>query len=84
MIDAMPNENLERSSSWAINYRQQMYYHRCESDSDMPCVPCNIILGLYILCSKHRKRWIPESAENLEFSAERLSENAKTMKTTLR
>ena len=27
--------------------------------------------------------WIPESADNFEFSAERLSENTKTIKTTL-
>ena len=31
--------------------------------------------------SKSWIRWIPESADNLEFSAERLSENAKNINT---
>ena len=35
-----------------------------------------LLLGIH---SKNWIRWIPESADNLEFSAERLSENATNM-----
>ena len=34
---------------------------------------------LVLIHSKNWIRWIPESADNLEFSAERLSENAKNI-----
>ena len=36
-------------------------------------------LRLMVIHSKSWIRWIPESADNLEFSAERLSENAKNI-----
>ena len=57
-----------------------------------PLTPCSvhcavrtIHITIYIL-SIHPKRWFPrfqDSADNFEFSAERLSENAKSIKITL-
>ena len=39
-----------------------------------------VVYGMGCIHSKNWIRWIPESADNLEFSAERLSENAKNIK----
>ena len=38
----------------------------------------------YYIHSKSWLRWLPESADNLEFSAERLSENAKTINSAIK
>ena len=41
-------------------------------------VPSGLLVYV-VIHSKNWIRWIPESADNLEFSAERLSENAKNI-----
>ena len=41
------------------------------------------VADAYAIHSKSWSRWSPDSTDNLEFSAERLSENAKTINSAI-
>ena len=72
-------ENMQVSSNiscalrWIISKLDSQF---CKSSIYLYC-------GIMHIQSKSWIRWIPESADNLEFSAERLSENAKNINSAI-